>query len=315
VKSEQGTRASATTARLREQHGSSLTDAVRDRSSFGRRVRWTMTHHPLAAIGLVLVSLMVFMAIFANLISPMDPTSQSIGNRLLSPMERNTAGELHVLGTDNLGRDILSRVIHGSRISLAASFTAVLITAFVGLMLGLVSGYVGRWVDSVMMALVNLQLAFPFMLLALAIIALLGANLVNLVIVFVVTGWPIYARTIRAAVLGLKEREFVEAARAIGGSHSRIILRHLLPNVVSPLTVLASFMVAQLIILEAALGFLGLSVQPPTPTWGNMLADGRQYIQDAWWLSAFPGIAIMITAAGVNFIGDGLRDILDPTSN
>jgi peptide/nickel transport system permease protein len=315
VKSEQGTRASATTARLREQHGSSLTDAVRDRSSFGRRVRWTMSHHPLAAIGLVLVSLMVFMAIFANLISPMDPRSQSIGNRLLSPMERDTAGQLHVLGTDNLGRDILSRVIHGSRISLAASFTAVLITAFAGLMLGLVSGYVGRWVDSVMMALVNLQLAFPFMLLALAIIALLGANLVNLVIVFVITGWPIYARTIRAAVLGLKEREFVEAARAIGGSHSRIILRHLLPNVVSPLTVLASFMVAQLIILEAALGFLGLSVQPPTPTWGNMLADGRQYIQDAWWLSAFPGIAIMITAAGVNFIGDGLRDILDPTSN
>jgi peptide/nickel transport system permease protein len=314
VKSEQGQSRTAATARIRERHGTALTDAVREQTSIGRRLRWSLSHHPLALIGLVLVSIMILTAIAAPLIAPMDPRTQSIGNRLLAPMERNRDGELHVLGTDNLGRDILSRVIYGSRISLAASFTAVLITAFVGLMLGLVSGYVGRWIDSVLMALVNLQLAFPFMLLALAIIALLGANLVNLVIVFVVTGWPIYARTIRAAVLGLKEREFVEAARAIGGSHSRIILRHLLPNVVSPLTVLASFMVAQLIILEAALGFLGLSVQPPTPTWGNMLADGRQYIQDAWWLSAFPGIAIMITAAGVNFIGDGLRDILDPTS-
>lgn len=313
MKSDQAT-GTSTTAESQTQQNTALTDAMRERTSIRRRLKWTLRHHPLAIIGAVLVALMIFAAVSADVISPHDPRSQSIGNRLLSPMERGQDGELHVLGTDNLGRDILSRVIHGSRISLAASFTAVAITACLGLVLGLVSGYVGRWVDSVMMALVNLQLAFPFMLLALAIVALLGASLVNLVIVFVITGWPIYARTIRATVLGLKEREFVEAARAIGSSHLRILFRHLTPNIVSPMTVLASFMVAQMIILEAALGFLGLSVQPPTPTWGNMLADGRDYIQDAWWLAAFPGIAIMITAAGVNFIGDGLRDILDPTS-
>lgn len=294
---------------------SRLTDASLARSGNRWSHAWrVLRRHPLALVGMVMLVIIVIASLAANLLAPADPLKQSIGQRLMEPMEVNDAGERRVLGTDQLGRDILSRILYGSRISLAIAFVSVAIAAALGLVLGLTSGYVGRWVDSIIMALVNLQLAFPFMLLALAVVALLGASLANLVIVFVVTGWPIYARTIRAAVLGLKEREFVEASRAMGASHLRILFRHLLPNVISPLTVLASFSVAQMIILEAALGFLGLSVQPPTPTWGNMLADGRQYIQDSWWLSAFPGVAIMITAGAVNFIGDGLRDVFDPTS-
>lgn len=284
--------------------------AVGGRHRFGRIAR----RHPLAVIGLVLLVLIVLASILAGEISPADPIKQSIIQRLKPPMAVGSNHVRYVLGSDQLGRDILSRILYGSRISLIVSFVSVVIAAGFGSLLGLVSGYFGRWVDSLVMALVNLQLAFPFMLLALAIVAFLGASLTNLIIVFAVTGWPIYARTIRASILGIKEREFILAAEAIGASNRRILFRHLLPNVVSPLTVLASYSVAQMIILEAALGFLGLSVQPPTPTWGNMLADGRQYIQDAWWLSAFPGIAIMITAAAVNFLGDGLRDVFDPTS-
>ena len=295
---------------------SRLVDAAHARSSSRWRHSWrALRRHPLALVGLVMLVIIVLASLTAGLISPADPLKQSIGQRLMEPMASTDDGQVRVLGTDQLGRDILSRILHGSRISLAVAFLSVAFAATLGLVFGLTSGYVGRWVDSIIMALVNLQLAFPFMLLALAVVALLGASLLNLIIVFVITGWPIYARTIRAAVLGLKEREFIEASHAMGASHLRILFRHLLPNVISPLTVLASFSVAQMIILEAALGFLGLSVQPPTPTWGNMLADGRQYIQDSWWLSAFPGIAIMITAGAVNFIGDGLRDVFDPTSS
>lgn len=293
----------------------SLAEAgVQRRQARGARVRWVLRRHPLAVAGAAILVLIVIASVLAGVLAPADPLKQNIGQRLLFPGEIGRDGNRHLLGTDQLGRDILSRILYGSRISLIVAFSSVALAATLGLLLGLISGYTGRWVDSLITALVNLQLAFPFMLLALAIVAILGTSLINLIIVFVVTGWPLYARTIRASVLSIKEREFVEAAHAMGASHQRILLRHLLPNVVSPMTVLASFSVAQMIILEAALGFLGLSVQPPTPTWGNMLADGRQYIQDSWWLSAFPGIAIMITAGAVNFVGDGLRDVFDPTS-
>lgn len=290
-----------------------LSGALGNRSR-RRRLGRIAHNYPLAVIGCAMLIVIVLASIFAGPLSPADPVHQSIVHRLEHPLTTGSDNVRHLLGTDELGRDILSRILYGSRISLIVSFVSVLIAASGGLLLGLISGYFGRWVDSLVMALVNLQLAFPYMLLALAIVAFLGASLTNLIIVFVVTGWPIYARTIRAAILGIKEQEYVQAARAMGASNGRILYRHLLPNVVSPLTVLASYNVAQMILLEAGLGFLGLSVQPPTPTWGNMLADGRQYIQTAWWLAAFPGIAIMLTAAAVNFVGDGLRDFIDPTS-
>ena len=192
------------------------------------------------------------------------------------------------------------------------SLTSVAGSLAIGLVLGLVAGFHGGFLETLIMRLTDLQLAFPFILLALAIVALLGPSLVNIIVVFTVTSWPIYARVVRGSVLALKQQDFVTAARALGRAERGILAWHVAPNTVAPLTVIAFFEIARMIITEAALGFLGLGVQPPTATWGNMLADGRDYIRDAWWLSAFPGLAIMLMAAGVNLLGDGLRDILDP---
>jgi peptide/nickel transport system permease protein len=187
------------------------------------------------------------------------------------------------------------------------------VSALLGMTLGLLAGYYRGAIESVVMRCVDLQLAFPFILLALSIVALMGPSLRNIIIVFAITTWPVYARTTRGVVLALRAQEFVQAARGLGASDQRILWRHIAPGVLSPVLVLASFEVARMIILEASLGFLGLGVPPPTPTWGSMLADGRDYLRDAWWIALFPGLAIMLTAAGSNFLGDGLRDMLDPT--
>lgn len=253
------------------------------------------------------------LALFADQIAPRSPTSQQILLRLKPPGFTNPrTGAVAWLGTDHLGRDILSRIIHGSRVSLAVSLPAVVVSALLGMTLGLLAGYYRGGIESVVMRCVDLQLAFPFILLALSIVALMGPSLRNIIIVFAVTTWPVYARTTRGVVLALRAQEFVEAARGLGASDQRILWRHVAPGVLSPVLVLASFEVARMIILEASLGFLGLGVPPPTPTWGSMLADGRDYLRDAWWIAAFPGLAIMLTAAGSNFLGDGLRDMLDP---
>jgi len=282
---------------------------ARPRRGWRRLVR-----HRLAVIGLVIMAAVGALAFLADRIAPRSPVAQQILLRLKPPgtVDPRTGATLW-LGTDHLGRDILSRIIYGSRVSLAVSLPAVLASAMLGVALGLTAGYFRGWLDVVVMRCVDLQLAFPFILLALSVVALLGSTLVNIIIVFAVTTWPVYARTTRGVVLVLRHHEFVQAARGLGAGDARILWRHLLPGIVSPAIVLGSFEVARMIILEAALGFLGLGVQPPTPTWGNMLADGRDYLRDAWWIATFPGLAIMITAAGANFIGDGLRDMLDPT--
>jgi peptide/nickel transport system permease protein len=266
-----------------------------------------------ALFGLVVVAVVVLTAIAAPLLSPFDPIEQDLGDlRLKAPAFRDSAGRLHLLGTDHLGRDLLARVIYGARPALLVGFAAVAISGVLGMATGLVAGYFGGRLDDVLMRLADIQLAFPFILLAIAVIGVLGPSLQTIIIVIGVSSWVVYARIVRGAVLTLREREFVQAALALGGGDGRVVLRHILPNVFTPWLVVATLDMARVIVIESALSFLGLGVQPPTPTWGGMLADGRVYISTAWWLATFPGLAILITVLGINLFGDGLRDTLDP---
>jgi ABC-type dipeptide/oligopeptide/nickel transport system permease subunit len=221
-------------------------------------------------------------------------------------------GAENLLGTDQVGRDLLSRMIYGGRVSLVAGVSAVLMSATIGVLLGLGAGYFGGRTDWTLMTLVNVMLTFPFVLLALAVIAVLGPSLVNMIIVLGVAGWPIYARTIRAETLAIREREFVLAGRALGMSHLRIVFRQIVPNLVSVIVVIGTLQVAQVIVLESFLSFLGLGIQPPTPAWGNMLGEGRLYMLNSWWIATFPGLAIFLTTLVINLMGNALRDWLDP---
>ena len=262
--------------------------------------------------GVVLVS-MGLAALFAPLVAPKDPLEQSLLLRLAPPswLEEGEPGFL--LGTDEFGRDILSRMLFGARISLAIGLLGVLLGAVLGSVLGMLAGYFAGPIDELIMLFADMQLAFPFILLAIAIIAVLGPSLTNLVLIVGVSGWMTYARVCRGVVLTIKEREFVQAVHAIGGSDRRIIFRHILPNILSPIIVLGTLDLARLIILESTLSFLGLGVQPPNPSWGGMLGQGRQYLDTAWWLATFPGLAIMLTTLAISRGGDWVRDILDPT--
>jgi peptide/nickel transport system permease protein len=265
-----------------------------------------------ALFGLCVVSLVLVTALAAPLISPADPIEQNIGERLKAPGVRDAAGRLHLLGTDHLGRDLLARIIYGARPALMVGFAAVLISGVLGMAAGLVAGYFGGRMDDVLMRLADVQLAFPFILLAIAVIGVLGPSLPTIIAVIGVSSWVVYARVVRGSVLSLTEREFVQAALALGSGDRRVVLRHILPNVFTPWLVVATLDMARVIVIESALSFLGLGVQPPTPTWGGMLADGRVYISTAWWLATFPGLAILVTVLGINLFGDGLRDTLDP---
>jgi ABC-type dipeptide/oligopeptide/nickel transport system permease subunit len=269
------------------------------------RLRWGV-----AAAGVLL--LIVASAAIAPWISPHDPLAVNIRHRLGPPawMEGGTAQ--HVLGTDQVGRDLLSRMVYGGRVSLVVGVAAVLMSATIGVLLGLGAGYFGGRTDWAIMALVNVMLTFPFVLLALAVIAVLGPSLVNMIIVLGVAGWPIYARVVRAETLAMREREFVLAARALGMSHVRLVFRQIVPNLVSVIVVIATLQVAQVIVLESFLSFLGLGIQPPTPAWGNMLGEGRVYMLDSWWIATFPGLAIFLTTLVINLMGNALRDWLDP---
>jgi ABC-type dipeptide/oligopeptide/nickel transport system permease subunit len=254
----------------------------------------------------------VLSAVFAPWIAPHDPLAVDIKHRMGPPAWMEGGTRDHVLGTDQIGRDLLSRVIWGGRVSLVVGVTAVLLSSIIGIMFGLAAGYFGGRLDWSIMTFINVMLTFPFVLLALAVIAVLGPSMPNMIIVLGVTGWPVYARVVRAETLALREREFVLAARALGGSHARIVFRQILPNLISPIVVIATLQIAQVIILESFLSFLGLGVQPPTPAWGNMLGEGRVYMLNSWWIAAFPGLAIFVTTLVINLIGNALRDWLDP---
>lgn len=267
---------------------------------------------PLVLCSWLVMCGLVITAMLAPLVTPHHPARERLVDRLLPPAWADEGDWQFLLGTDHLGRDLLSRMIYGSRVSLVVGVTAVLVGGIIGTTLGVLAGFSGGQVDEVIMALADMQLAFPTILLAIAIIAVLGPSFANLVIVIGISGWVTYARIARGQVLSLREREFVEAVRAQGGSGARIIWYHLLPNILTPLVVVATLDLARTIIMESTLSFLGLGIQPPTPSWGGMLSDGREYLLTAWWIATFPGVVLMLTALSVNRLGDWIRDLTDP---
>jgi peptide/nickel transport system permease protein len=273
----------------------------------GRRTR------RLAALGGLFVAGLLAVAAAAPWLAPQDPLRQSLRTRLAAPTLEGPDGSTHILGTDHLGRDVLSRTIHGARVSLTVGFAAVVVGGLVGAGLGIAAGYRGGWLDTAVMTVADAQLAFPFILLAIGIIAVLGPSFPTLIVVIGLSGWPGYARVLRAQVLVLRSREFVDAIHALGGTVVRVVGRHILPNVLSSLVVIGTLELARSIVLEATLSFLGLGIQPPTPSWGGMVQEGREYLDTAWWISTFPGLVLMLTSVAVSRTGDWLRDLLDPT--
>ncbi len=265
-----------------------------------------------AMISLIILALLVIAAIAAPWIAPRDPLAIRLIQRLKPPGYVNSAGLTYWLGTDALGRDVLSRIIFGARVSLLVGVSAVAISGTIGLLLGLISGYFGGWVDDLIMRIADIQLSFPTILLALTIMAVLGTGLDKLILVLGATGWVQYGRIVRGQVLSLKQEEFVLAARATGETRWRILFQQILPNVWSPVIVVASFTIASNIVAEASLSFLGVGVPPSTPSWGTMLADGRQYVGVADWMTIPAGLAISLAVLSINILGDWLRDYLDP---
>jgi peptide/nickel transport system permease protein len=276
------------------------------RHSIFRDVFWgRLRRNRLAVFGAVIVVGMFILALIAPLVAR-DPGAIDIAHRLQSP------SWAYPMGTDDLGRDVLARILYGARISLLVGFVAVGIASFIGVILGALAGYYGRWVDGVIMRFVDLMLCFPTFFLILAVIAFLEPSIWNIMIIIGLTSWMGVARLVRADFLSLRERDFVHAAKALGAADTRVIFRHVLPNALSPVLVSATLGVAGAILTESALSFLGIGVQPPTPSWGNMLIAGKQTLGTAWWLSAFPGLAILITVLGYNLLGEGIRDAFDP---
>lgn len=264
--------------------------------------------NPLAKAGLVIISIVLLLALLAPLIAPYDPNDINVKAILLSPSWQ------HWMGTDGLGRDVLSRMLYGGRISLLVGLVAVGISTSIGIVLGAIAGYYRGWVDTVIMRLVDIMLSIPSFFLILAVIAFLEPSIINVMIVIGLTSWMGVTRLVRAEFLSLSGREFVLASRTLGAKDARLIFTHLLPNSLTPIIVSSVLGVAGAVLLESGLSFLGLGVQAPQASWGNILTDGKDYIQFAWWLSLFPGLAILITVLGYNLLGEGLRDALDPRS-
>ncbi|MDX8362339.1 MULTISPECIES: nickel transporter permease [Bacillaceae] len=290
----------------REKSPLKQTDTKEDISSPWRDAWKNFKKNKLAVVGMFIILFFVIVALIAPYIAPYDYAEQNIVNRLQPPSSE------HWLGTDDFGRDIFSRIIFGARISLTVGFFAVLGSVVVGTLLGVIAGYYGRWVDVIISRIFDIMLAFPSMLLAIGIVAVLGPSLRNALIAIAVINIPIFGRLIRSKVLSVKQEEYIVASKAIGMSDSRILLHHILPNSMAPIIVQGTLAVATAIIEAAALGFLGLGAQPPEPEWGKMLADSKNYLIQAPWTMIFPGLAIMLTVLGFNLMGDGLRDALDP---
>ncbi len=259
-----------------------------------------------AMIGLGILALLGIMAVFAPILAPDKPNAMTPVDALHAPSAQ------YPMGTDQFGRDILSRIIFGARLSLQVGFIAVGIASGIGITLGMIAGYYGRWIDGAIGIFIDIMLAFPGILLALAIVAVLGPNLVNLMVAVGISSVPTYARLIRGAVLSARELTYVEAARVVGAGDGTIMFRHIMPNVIAPAIVLSTLGIGGAILIGAAISFLGLGAKPPTAEWGAMLSSGRNFLQQAWWITLFPGVAIMITVLSINLLGDGLRDALDP---
>ncbi len=278
-----------------------------------RRAIRVMVEARWPVLAMVILLATAIAAAFGPALAPFDPNRQNLVLRLADPMSSGPDGSVFWLGSDVLGRDVLTRLLYGARVSLLVGIAAIGVGGTIGIVAGLLSGYFGGWVDDLIMRLGDIQLAFPFILLAIMFLVVLGSGIWNLILVLGVGQWVTYARIVRADTLSLREKEFVEAARALGDSTASIIFRTILPNILAPLTVIASFNVASVILSEAALSFLGLGVPPSVPTWGSMLAESRDtLLANKWWLAVFPGVAIVLTVLSFNILGDWLRDFLDP---
>lgn len=289
---------------------------VSNKQSKVKRVIRFVKKNPSGILGLILVITVVFCALFAPWITPMNPTEANLGDRLAPPSWVDDTGQSEfLLGADQLGRDLLSRIIHGSTISLQVGIFGALLAMVIGTILGLLAGYFGKWMDDFIMRAADVQLAFPFILFAIIIMSVLGTGIWKIIIILGLTYWVGFARLIRSQVISLTELEYIQAAKAVGGTNFRIIRKHILPNVASSIMVLGTLYIAEFILLEASLTFLGLGVDPTIPSWGGMLSDSRNYIESAWWTATFPGFAIMFTVLGFNLLGDWLRDKYDPNLN
>ena len=282
------------------------------RGTEGSRAWRKLARNPAALAGALILLAVIGAAVFAPYVASQDPARQSLIRRFTPPLWAHGGSLAYPLGTDQVGRDILSRIIYGARVSLVVGISAVLVSLTVGVTLGLLSGFLRGRVDTVIMTVVDVTLSFPQLLLALAFVAALGPSLLTIIVVLGLTGWERYARVVRAEVLALREKDFVEAARAMGAGPTRLLLRHLLPNTFSSIIVMSTLQVAQAILQEAALSFLGVGTGSAHPTWGQMIALGRDFVSVAWWLATFPGLAILLTVLAINLVGDRLRDALDP---
>ncbi|AWB90852.1 ABC transporter permease [Aeromicrobium chenweiae] len=277
-----------------------------------RAVLRALRRNKVAMAAAIILALVVLIGIFAPLIAPYDPSTQHLVDRLKPPIWLSGSSDGHLLGTDHLGRDVLSRVLYGTRVSLLVGLAATVLSGLIGTVIGIVCGYYRGWVDALFMRLADIQLAFPTILLALVVVVVLGPSLWVVIVVLGLSGWMSYARVIRAEVLSLRSRDFVTAARAIGDSDLQIMNRHLRPNVMAPLATIGTLQVAAMIVAEASLSYLGFGVPPSIPTWGGMLSEGQLYITNAWWLALFSGLAITLTTLSINVVGDMLRDFADP---
>lgn len=291
-----------------------MTEAVQSTGRGRRAPRWwrSLLRRRAAVVGVALVLTAVTIAALAPMIAIHEPLAGSLRARLVEPGTIGPSGRVHLLGTDSLGRDVWSQIVYGARISLSVGVLSVLLGGTIGIAMGLLSAMGNRFLDAFLMRVADVQLSFPSFLLALALLAVFGPGLWNVILVLAIAEWVQYARVMRAQALHIGTLEYVEAARALGARRLRLMLRHVLPNGLSPLVVIASFGVARAIIAESSLSFLGVGVSPDIPTWGGILARGRDYVRDAWWLVTAPGVAIALTVLGINLVGDWLRDVLDP---